>query len=532
LQWVLKQLKPTFQKFNKNIVDIKGISGMENSFSLRIAHLDKSFPGVHALDDVSINAKAGEILGLIGVNGAGKSTLMNILGGILQPDKGEIIIDGKSVSIKNPRAAEELGIAFIQQEIQLFYNLSVFENIFIADLNKWRKSKSLPFLDILKLKKEAKKYLQMLGCDINVNVKASSLAVGEQQMVQIARALSQGGRILLFDEPTSSLSLKEKQSLFDIINKLKESHIIIIYISHHLDEIFELCDRAVVLRDGKVTGQGITSELTKEKIINFMLGHDIEQFTEYEKRTSNEKILEVRNLSGEKYPSDISFSLNKGEVLGIWGLLGSGRTELIRTLLDFDKKKSGQVFFGEDGELKPITGKSFFHKVGYITEGRHYDGLFLNMPIWENITSVYLSKFATKFLNFLKVKDEKQTAVQSINQVNVKAVNEDMIVSKMSGGNQQKVVISKWFIKEPKIIFMDEPTKGVDVGAKAEIQRLIHKMASEGVSFVVVSSEIEEIMSLSDRIIVLHQGKLVAEVNKRDFSKDNLMKGIIGGESQ
>jgi ribose transport system ATP-binding protein len=346
-------------------------------------------------------------------------------------------------------------------------------------------------------------------------------------MVQIARALSQGGRILLFDEPTSSLTLNEKDNLFKLIRKLNKSNIIIFYISHYLDEILELCDRVVVLRDGQVTGEGKIGEISKDEIIRFMLGRDIEQSVIYSKQLQNKKILEVKGLCGERYPNHVSFSLAKGEVLGIWGLLGSGRTELVRTILGLDKKKSGEVLFGENGDMRPINPQDLFKHIGYLTEGRHFDGLFLNMPIWQNITSVFLKKFSTNKFKLLNVKEEKQAATQSISQVNVSAVDENMLVKKLSGGNQQKIAISKWFIKQPKVLFLDEPTKGVDVGAKAEIQNLISKMASEGVSFVIISSEIEEIISLSDRIIVIHQGEVVAELGKNEISKDNLMKGVI-----
>jgi len=501
---------------------------MENGLTLEIHNLKKSFPGVQALKDVSISARDGEILGLIGVNGAGKSTLMNILGGVVIPDSGEILINGEIKRIKDPATAEKLGVAFIQQEIQLFENLTVQENIFIANLKKWRAFKNFPFLNLKSMAGEANNLLALLGCDIDVHSMVSDLAVGEQQMVQIARALSQGGKILLFDEPTSSLTLKEKQNLFKLIGKLKGSNVIIFYISHHLDEIFEICDRVVVLRDGGVAGEGRVEDISKDEIIRFMLGHEIEQSIEYRKQPHQKKVLEVRNLCGERYPKDVSFSLAKGEVLGIWGLLGSGRTELVRTILGLDKKKSGEVLFGENGELQSINPQNLYKHIGYLTEGRHFDGLFLNMPIWQNITSVFLKKFVTNKFKLLNEREEKQAAKHSISQVNVSAVSENMLVRKLSGGNQQKIAISKWFIKKPKILFLDEPTKGVDVGAKAEIQNLIFKMASEGVSFIIISSEIEEIMGLSDRIIVIHQGELVNELGTMQISKENLMKSVIG----
>lgn len=504
---------------------------MEKKLSLQIDNLSKYFPGVQALKDVTFDVYTGEVLGLVGVNGAGKSTFVNILGGVLQPDTGKVIIDGNEVNIRNPRAAEELGIAFIQQEIQVFDNLKVFENIFIADLHQWRINKFLPFLNMNELRSESKKYLDMLGCNIDVNTKVSKLVVGERQMVQIARALSQGGKILLFDEPTSSLSNKEKQNLFKVIRKLRDSNLVTIYISHYLDEIFEICDRVVVLRDGQVTGKGNVMELTKKQLINYMIGRDIKMLSDYQSRHLGEKILEVTNITGEKFPKDISFSMREGEILGVWGLMGSGRTELFRTLLGFDKMKKGQIQYGENGDLKYKKRSQFFKKIGYVTESRHFDGLFLKMPLLQNISSACLERFATKIFRILWEKKESKVAREYMDKANVKAVNENMLTYQLSGGNQQKVIIAKWFMKDPKVMFMDEPTKGVDVGAKAEIQRLIFDRAKTGMSFIIVSSELEEIMYLCDRILVLYNGELVSEIKREEFSKDKLMNDLVMGES-
>jgi ribose transport system ATP-binding protein len=371
----------------------------------------------------------------------------------------------------------------------------------------------------------------MLGCNIDVNTRVSKLAVGEQQMVQIARALSQGGKILLFDEPTSSLSPKEKQNLFEVIRKLRESNLVVIYITHHLDEIFEICDKVIVLRDGQITGKGNVNEMSKKDLVYFMIGHDIEKLAQYPSRQQGKKILEVRNVSGEKYPKNVSFTLREGEILGVWGLMGSGRTELFRTLLGFDKMKEGEIHYGDHGDLKLERSGRFFKKVGYMTEERHFDGLFLQMPLWQNMTSVCLKRFASKFLQVLRRKEEAKVAREHMDKVNVKAVNENMQAYQLSGGNQQKVVIAKWFMKGPQVIFMDEPTKGVDVGAKAEIQNLLFEMTKSGMSFVIISSELEEIMYLCDRIIVLHAGELVSEIPREDFSKDKLMNASVMRES-
>lgn len=503
---------------------------MEEKLSLQLNNISKTFPGVKALSDVTFRANPGEILGVVGVNGAGKSTMMNILGGLLQPDQGgSILVNGKDVKIKNPKDAEELGIAFIQQEVQIFDTLNVFENVLASDFNRWNKGKK-PFLDKKAMKEEVKKHLDALDCRIDLEAPAFSLTVGEKQMIQIARALSQGGQILLFDEPTASLSDHESNKLFDIINNLKAQGYIIFYISHYLDEIFDLCDRVIALRDGKKTGEAPVSDLSKEDLVNLMIGHLVEGSQRKDIRNKDNIILKAENITGAKFPKNVSFDLHKGEILGVWGLLGSGRSELFNTLLGIDKMIDGKISFNKDDKLEEISQKNLYKHVGYLTEGRHYDGLFLDMSISKNITSSFLSKFASKLLGILNTRKENEESRGLMKQVNVKAVDENMIVSKLSGGNQQKVIIAKWFLKDPDILFMDEPTKGVDVGAKAEIQNLIFEKSEKGMSFVVISSELEEIMNLCDRIIVISDGKLVGEVKRGDFSKDSLMEGIVKQE--
>ena len=503
---------------------------MEKKCSLQLNHISMTFPGVMALNDVSFCANPGEVLGLVGVNGAGKSTMMNILGGLLQPDKGaEIVINGEKVKIKNPKAAEELGIAFIHQEVAAFDTLSVYENVLAYDLNKWRKKGSC-FLNKKAMKEEVKKYLEALDCRIDVDKPAHALTVGEKQMVQIARALSQGGQILLFDEPTASLSDNETHKLFEIINNLRKKGYIIFYISHYLDEIFEICDRVVALRDGQKTGEAPVGEINKEKLVDMMIGNVVETAERKGVRSKANIILRAENITGVKFPKDISFDLHEGEILGVWGLLGSGRSELFNTLLGIDKMLAGKVSFGKDGKLKEVTQKELYQHIGYLTEGRHHDGLFLDMPISKNITSSLLSRFTSKLLGILNTRKENEEARVFMKQVNVKAVDENMIVSKLSGGNQQKVIIAKWFLKNPDILFMDEPTKGVDVGAKSEIQNLIFEKSEKGMSFVVISSELEEIMNLCDRIIVIAEGRLVGEVTREDYSKKSLMAGIVKQE--
>lgn len=505
---------------------------MENNLSLELKNISKTFPGVKALSGVSFSAVPGRVCGLVGVNGAGKSTLMNILGGIHQPDEGgDILISGEKVVIENPKSATDHGIAFIQQEVQAFDTMSVYENILASDLNKWRKKNSF-ILDRAAMKKEAQKYLDTLDSPIDVNAPVYSLTVGDKQIIQIARALSQGGKILLFDEPTASLSDHETAKLFEIIKRLKEQGHIVFYISHFLDEIFELCDHVVILRDGQVVGKEEIGNINKEKLVEMMLGYQMEGSAHARSGAIGEVIFKAEHITGEKLPKDFSFELHRGEILGVWGLLGSGRSELFNTVLGIDRMVDGKLWFRQNGELGEITQKDFYRHIGYLTEGRHYDGLFLNMSIGQNITSSNLEQFASKGLGILNTAKEHVEARRLMKDVNVKAIDENMKVSKLSGGNQQKVIIAKWFLKNPEILFMDEPTKGVDVGAKNEIKDLIFQKAENGTSFVIVSSELEEIMSLSDRIIVIYEGRLVGEVEKEDFSKENLMRGIVSQEGK
>jgi ribose transport system ATP-binding protein len=498
-----------------------GDSVRETSPYLEVNAVSKQFPGVQALRSVTIHAFSGEVMGLVGVNGAGKSTLMNVLGGIVRPDEGTIRIAGRDVGIGSPRAAEDLGIAFIQQEIQVFQHLRVYENILISDLDRWRVAG--PFLNRKRMRSEAATHLAKLGCDVDLDARSETLVVGQKQMVQIARALSQGGRILLFDEPTSSLSGKEKENLFRVIRNLKASGFVIFYITHFLDEVYEVCDSVTVLRDGEVAVQGRVGELTQAHLVRHMIGREVENPTGLRERKLGAVVLEAAHLTGSRFPNDASFRLRQGEILGVWGALGSGRSELLRALIGIDKVRRGTIAYGEGQALQRMRGMRLFRKVGYITEERHLDGLFLQMPLWKNVTSACLRAFASPILRIMSQRREVAKARSYLADVKVKALDEGMLASQLSGGNQQKTIIAKWLMKEPRLMVMDEPTKGVDVGAKQEIQKIIFEKARSGMSFIIVSSELDEIMTLSDRIIVLRNGKIVSELAKGEFSKDRLM---------
>ncbi|MDO4279727.1 MAG: sugar ABC transporter ATP-binding protein [Lachnoclostridium edouardi] len=499
--------------------------------ALKINHCHKRFPGVYALKDVSIEAFQGEAVALLGVNGAGKSTLMNVLGGVLSADEGEILIHNKPVQIRTPGDSRACGIAFIQQEVQLFDNLTVFENIFLLELKNYRKMSYLPVLDKKKLCEKSEALLKPLGCYVDPGKKVSELSVGEQQIVQIARALSLGGEILLFDEPTSSLSMKEKENLFEIIRKLKESGKTIIYITHYLDEVEIICDRVIVMRDGQVVGRGKVSEVSKEMIVNYMVPSKM-IFSSVDSQMTDEVVLRVENLRGQKNPKGLSFDLHKGEVLGLWGLLGSGRTETIQALLGLEPIESGRILYREKGNLKPISPKKLFKKCGYVTEGRHYDGLYLSRTLWQNTTGANLKGFSSRFLKILNSKKEKEEGRKYMHELHIAAAGEEALAMQLSGGNQQKVVISKWLCKNPEILILDEPTRGVDVGAKVEIQNLIRQLASKGMSCIVVSSETEEIQNLADNILVLREGYAGAYLQGEEINNQRLIKECIPNNTQ
>lgn len=496
-----------------------------NNPTLQIKEITKTFPGVLALNKINIEAFSGEVLGLIGINGAGKSTLMNILAGVTHADSGHIMIDGKVVDINTPKKAEKSGIAFIHQEAVLFSTMSIAENMFISNL---KTNKTNTFLDIKKMEDESKRYLKMLGSELDPKTLISDLPIGDRQIVEIARALSKGSKLILFDEPTSSLSFKEKERLFGIMRSLKENGATIIFISHFLDEIALICDRIAVLRDGTVSGSGLINQFHVDDIVKLMLGITINQYIPRKDKAIGEVVLEVNNLSGNKAPKDASFELKKGEILGLWGLLGSGRTELVRTLLGLDSVQKGNIFYRDNGTMKPISGKKLLQISGFVTENRHEDGLFLSTSLWENISAASLMRFTSKLLKLLDKNNEQTVAGEMIKKLNIAAPNVHIKVKQLSGGNQQKVIMGKWLHKQPKIYFLDEPTRGVDVGAKAEIHKIISELTENGSSVILISSEIDEIVSLSDRVIIMRRGSIVCDVPKDEINKDNLMSKCVG----
>ena len=493
---------------------------MAEKASIKIEHITKQFTGVRALDDINIEAMGGEVTGLIGVNGAGKSTLMNILGGVFPATSGKILIDGKEVLINSPQEAEKYGIGFIHQEPVMFNYMTVAENISISKMRKTVNYKEINAI--------ADKYLKMMGCNIKATEIVGNLPIGDRQMVEIARALSSGGKILLFDEPTASFAVKERERLFEVINNLKENGSIIFFISHFLDEVEEITDKTIVLRDGKVVLQGETQKISRAEILMNMVGGEIIKAEDDENKEKGEVIFRAKGLTAGKALDNVNLDLHKGEIVGIWGLMGSGRTELMRAIYGLDKVDSGEIEMAiDDSGLKPVTSTIIRRNCGYVTEARHDDGLFLPWPIWKNIVAPNLKRFKKKGLPFLDFKEQYQKSIEYSKKLNVKTPNVDVKMEQLSGGNQQKVIMAKWLLRNPKIFLLDEPTRGIDVGAKAEVHKMVRELAKGGASVLVISSEIEEISLLSDRVVVLNRGKLVAEVEKAKIDKELLMSYCV-----
>ena len=500
---------------------------MKGEPSLVVEHVHKQFPGVKALDDVSMKAYAGEATALIGINGAGKSTLMNVLAGEIAADSGSFIIKGQAARILRQADAQANSIALIHQEAVVFADLTVAENVFITSMDRFR---SNGLINHGQMRRQARKYLEMLGCSIEPGEKVRNITVGERQMIEIARALALGAEILLFDEPTSSLTIKEKGKLFEIIRTLKAQGKTIIYITHFIAEVLEICENAVIMRDGRVVGARPTKDMTVSGFISLMIGGNVEAVVNQRTAKRERALVKVRQLSSLPMVKNVSFDLYEGEILGIWGLLGSGRTELVRAMLHLARVDKGEVllFNEKTGRHERVRSRAFLRQVGYVTENRHHDGLFLQMPIWKNITMPNMSSFS-KLLTHRKA--EIRYSEQLVRRLNVKAADSLVRVDKLSGGNQQKVIMARWVGKEPKLFILDEPTRGVDIGAKAAIHRLILDLAQAGKTILLISSEIEEITALSDRVIVLSEGECVAEVAKEEISSHRLMALCVKKEA-
>jgi D-xylose transport system ATP-binding protein len=502
---------------------------------LEMNNIIKDFPGVRALDHVNFTLEKAEIIALVGENGAGKSTLMKVLSGVwpYPTYEGDIYLDDEIVRFQNTREAEEAGIGIIHQELNLLPDLSVAENIFL-DRQPLNKFGGIKWNEMYH---EAEKVLTRLNMDIDPRMDLGDLTVGKQQMVEIAKALSLDTRILVFDEPTSALTDSEVKELFAVINDLKASGVSMIYISHKMDEIEEIADSVVVLRDGATIGEKINiDDVTIEEIINRMVGRDIDDLFPKKSFERKEKTLEVKNITitdpfnPEKYlVDDVSFTAYKGEILGISGLMGAGRTELVNAIFGvYGKKRQGKIFYN-DIELKiKSPADAIENGIALITEDRKELGLLLDKDLVMNMTLPSLNKFSSKFA--MDYNAERKIAEKYVDELNIKTPNLDVDVEKLSGGNQQKVVIGKWLITESDVLILDEPTRGIDVGAKTEVYRLMNKLVEQGVTVIMISSELPEIMGMSDRILVMSEGKKTAVLDREEADEETIMKYATGNK--
>lgn len=491
---------------------------------LEMVGISKSFPGVKALQDVHIKAYGGKVLALLGENGAGKSTLMKIVSGVYKKDEGKIIVDGDEIEIQGIKHAESLGITIIHQELSVLPNLTVAQNIFLGN-EKF--SKGTRKINKAWMKERSKYFLDQIGCNINPNTLVKDINLGEMQMIEIAKALTKNSSVIIMDEPTTALTDVETQKLFEVIRKLKEKGIAIIYISHRMDEIFQICDSITVLRDGKYIGSVETKDVTKDDLITMMVGRKLEEQFPYKEVEKENVLLKVENLSMKDKVKNVSFEIRSGEILGVSGLMGAGRTELAKTIFGDYKKDSGEIYV--DGEKVNINSPKDAIKYGicYLSEDRKQEGLILNMSVAQNMTLPNLNSYENKMKRIDK-KSEKKEVEEYIKRLSIKTPNQEQLVKNLSGGNQQKVILAKWLMRSPKVLIVDEPTKGIDVGAKKEIYEVLNKLKSMGKAVIMISSDMAEILGVSDRVMVMHEGKVTGELKREEATQESIMKYAIG----
>ncbi|MBU5448051.1 sugar ABC transporter ATP-binding protein [Blautia sp. MSJ-36] len=502
-------------------------------YVLELKNIYKSFPGVKVLEDVTLQVRPGEVHALMGENGAGKSTLMKILMGIYKADQGSIFLEGKETVIHGPKDAMSKGISMIHQELNTVLDMEVAENVFVGRELLKKGMEKLKIVDIARMREETGRYFREMNIDIDPRAKMRTLSVAEMQLVEIVKAISLNSRIIVMDEPTSAITEKEATVLFAQIERLKKQGVAIIYISHKMDEIFRISDTITVLRDGQWIGTKPAKELDNDMLIKMMVGRELTDIYPKDPVEIGDVILEVKNLSRGKKVRDASFSLRKGEVLGIAGLVGAGRSELVETIFGLYPKTGGQIFLhGKEVHIKSAAD-AIKNKMALITEDRKQTGLNLIVSVKENIASVSIGKLSNHGI----VNDKKINEVSEkyIKELKIKTPDGNAIVGNLSGGNQQKVVLAKWLLDEPDIIIFDEPTRGIDIGAKRDIYLLINNLAKEGKAVIVISSEMAEVMGICDRILVMAEGRINGEVQREEFSQEVIMgyaSNITGGEQK
>lgn len=485
--------------------------------------ISKSFGGVAALDKVNFCALSGEIHALIGENGAGKSTLMKCLAGAYDKDEGTIYIDGKKEQITNPKQGQDCGISVIYQEFALAKDLTVAENIFIDSLGEGK-----ALVDRKKLKKRAEEVLEKMGFgDIDVNKKVAELTVAYQQIVEICKAISRNAKVMVFDEPTAVLTNREVEKLFDVIYKLRDSGVCVIYISHRLEEIFRICSRITVLKDGKNVDTVHVKDITEKQLVTMMIGRDLSELFPERNAAIGETVLEAENLICGKMVNGVTFHVKAGEVVGFAGLVGAGRTETMRAVFGADKLEEGEIRLEGKSVKINTPKKAIKNGIGMVPEDRKQQGLLLDMPIKVNGTMSSLQDF-TSAVGILDHPKENKKVEEMIGMLNIKARSYKSKASSLSGGNQQKVALMKWMISNSKVIIFDEPTRGVDVGAKVEIYKVMNTLAEQGAAVIMISSEMPEIIGMSDRVYVMRHGKIAGEVEKQQLTEQTLINLSMG----
>lgn len=488
---------------------------------IRMENIDKRFKNVHALKNVNFTLANGETHGLVGGNGAGKSTLMNVLCGVLRPGDGKIFFKDKEVFFNSPRESQDIGIHFIHQELALFSTLTVAENIFISELPEQRITKLIKKKN---LQEKTEQLIAQMDIQIHPESKIMHLPMGQRQIVEILRAVSSEAEVIIFDEPTSSLSISEKDKLFTIIENLKKSGVSIIYISHIFDEVFEICEHVSVMRDGQHVGSRRISETSKAEIVELMLGEAIDHYFPKREPVIGDKIVECKDVSRKPLVKNINMHISSGEIVGLWGLLGSGRTEVARAIYGLDEIDSGNIII--DSSHKGFEKRKGVDSdlMGFVPENRKEEGLFLTLSVKENITAASFKKITSKFGLFIDRRLERSVCKEMVKKLNIVISGLDQNAQTLSGGNQQKQIIARWLIVNPSLVIFDEPTRGLDIKAKADIHFLLDQITKEGQGILLISSEIEEIIGMCDRVYVIRSGAIVGEYKGSDITKQNLIQ--------
>ena len=500
---------------------------MNNEMMCKVEGITKQFPGVKALDNINFSVYKGEIHAIIGENGAGKSTLMNILSGNYQPDEGKIIFDDQEVQLKTPKQAQQIGIGMIHQELSLAQNMTVAENIFQGRMPKLKNG----LIDKKEMNRLAMQYFAELGITtIHPRALIKDLSVSHMQLVEIAKAISLDSKMLIMDEPTSSLTNSEVKDLLDTMRDLKNKGVSILYISHKLDEIIEIADRVTVLRDGQYVQTLNKDEINIDTMINLMVGREYSKCLEchyIEDYSNREVVMQVTDLTLGDRVKNVSFKLYKGEVLGLTGLVGAGRSEVLQSIFGVEKAKYKEILIKGKRCVIHSPKDAIKNKIALVPEGRKTQGLFLNMSVKENMTITYLKGLCDK-LTFINKTKEKQLTSEYIEKLRVKTPHQNVKIQNLSGGNQQKAILARWLMNAPEIIFLDEPTHGIDVGSKSEIYEIINQLAREGKSIILVSSEMPEVLSLCDRILVMYEGAITGEILNASASQEKIMSLASG----